>query len=161
MEKQGIAPEVLVSGGAAGLAVLVILLAMTGDPGTPVGFLLGVGVVAIIAAVAGLQEHARARAQVGGRVAVPVIRLVGAVPAPRRPVMVAAVASHGACALGFSVGDRWAVDARGRLSRPLCEAAIAALGPLLLLDGANGGAAEAQCECPLRRGAVTFALQAR
>ena len=77
------------------------------------------------------------------------------------PATVQVTDGAGACPWGLQVGDRLEVEAGGRLSSPLCRAAVAALGPVLgrLEDGSDRGTA-VSCRCPLAGRHRTFLAQA-
>lgn len=69
---------------------------------------------------------------------------------------------HGACALEFLPGNKWAVGADGKLSRPICSAAARAFSSLTGTgdDWESGLPADITCDCPLAVPEVTFTLEA-
>ena len=77
------------------------------------------------------------------------------------PAVATITAAQGTCTLGYEAGSIWAVDNQRELSRPICRAAGDAI--LSALSSAQGETTKAgrqvTCDCPLKLGRVTFAIQ--
>lgn len=72
-------------------------------------------------------------------------------PSSRRVVSV--IGSVGVCPRGFVVANRIYVDNDGRLSRPICQTATAALNPLV---NSGDGLKNVSCACPIAGRSLTF-----
>lgn len=78
----------------------------------------------------------------------PAMELLQTVPAPPVEKSILIVGGDGVCPFKKEVGTRIAVGEDGRLSAPLCRAAVDALTPLLSANGADNGG-QVSCRCPL------------
>lgn len=141
----------LAAGNAPVAGVLAILLAIFAAV-----MILG----AYTAVTAGTLVSTAAAVATGGVAleATPGIEWIDEVPlAPPVPVSMKVVKVTGSCALGFLPGDRWVIDANGRLSRPLCAAAVKAFSSLRSGPWGDGLPREVTCHCPLAGREVVFA----
>ncbi len=149
---------------AGGAPPLIILLgALLAGPGFPVVTAIGITGVWYAALFAALSET-RSTALAGGVVLAldeePRLDLVEEIG--NHPSMaITAVADSGVCPLGFRTGQTWAVNDVGRLTRPLCLPARAAIQATFGEAGTRGIAQglEVACRCPLPSRSVVFSLR--
>jgi uncharacterized repeat protein (TIGR04076 family) len=76
--------------------------------------------------------------------------------------IVATIGTTGECALGYLVGDTWAVSQNGYLSHSLCSVALEAIASKSAkwTGLGEGEKATAACKCPLKDRQVTFEVRA-
>ncbi len=88
------------------------------------------------------------------------LEMLQSMPAPSVPITVAVTNAVGVCPRGLTVGDTVSIDARGRLTRPLCRTAVEALqGSLRAPIEARDFDRRVSCHCPVAGPGLTFAVR--
>jgi hypothetical protein len=103
--------------------------------------------------------RAEATVEAVARERLPALELLDTVPYEAPAVSVLVTGGRGECPWGVQVGDRLEIDSGGRLSSPLCRAAVMALGPVLS-QSEEVGVAPVSCFSPLADRHRTFLAQA-
>ena len=90
------------------------------------------------------------------------LSLVRRMRAVGRPQAARVVATEGSCALGYQVGDVWAIDSQGFITPPLCHSAVAPLYDAVWSDEAHPAGQEwrLNCRCPLSGRGLSLAIRA-